>query len=332
MQDLLDYQQDFISYIEIERGFAPSTVSSYSFELERFLSFVQDRGCVSLKEIGKDQIDAYLVFLHDKGLSPASIKRAIAVLKSAFKYYIRLDYIDENPCQFIRLPKQGLRLPDVLSSDLIGSFLDSLPKNTPQELRDWCAFELMYDCGLRISEAVGLNVDDIYLEHNALRVLGKGSKERIIPLGSCASQALERYLLDARPQLASGSGSFKGARPARKMTQPSRKDDSQALFLNVRAGRISRQSLFKKLQKAASLAGIAQLHPHTLRHSCATHLLEGGADLRVIQEFLGHADISTTQIYTHTSLEHLRLEYLDAHPRSHLSASFALPPSDNREH
>lgn len=319
MQDLRFYQQDYISSIELERGFAPSTVSNYNFELGRFFDFVQENNCYSLEAIGKDQVEAYLVFLHEQGLSPASIKRALAVLKSAFKYFIRLEYIDDNPCQFLRLPKQSLHLPDVLSAQTLISFLDALPKEKPQEIRDWCAFELMYDCGLRVSEVVGLNIEDIYLDDNALRVLGKGSKERIVPLGNCATQALRCYLGDARPQLAQGSGTFRGAHEKRKLVRPRHTQESSAVFLNVRAGRISRQALFKNLQKAASLAGIRHLHPHTLRHSCATHLLEGGADLRVIQEFLGHADIATTQIYTHTTLEHLRLEYLDAHPRAKLS-------------
>ena len=212
---------------------------------------------------------------------------------------MRENLVAKDPAQMVGIPQKPEKLPDVLSIDQVCSLLDGMPFVTPLEIRDATILEVLYGCGLRVSELVGLDLDRVRFDEGTLRVLGKGSKERLVPFSGLAIERVRVYLQDSRPYLTC-----------------SKAHPSPALFLNARGGRLSRQSVHKVVEKAGLRIGIKNLHPHTLRHSFATHLLEGGADLRSIQEMLGHSDISTTQIYTHVQTAHLREEYLAAHPRN----------------
>ena len=222
----------------------------------------------------------------------------MAAVRSLHRFCVREGLAQTNPASSVPLPKTPELLPDVLSIDQVNRLLDGMTGEDPVSLRARAVCELLYGCGLRASELVGLDVADVRLEEGYLRVFGKGGKERVSPISGTAVSALQRYLANGRP------GFEKPARPC------------PAVFLNARGTRLSRQTVHAIVAKAGRAIGVSNLHPHTLRHSFATHLLAGGADLRVIQELLGHADISTTQIYTHVDRTHIREEYLHAHPRA----------------
>jgi integrase/recombinase XerD len=229
----------------------------------------------------------------------SSIERKLSAVKGLHRFALREGYATTDPAQAIPLPKKPARLPDVLSIDQITRLLDSIDISTPTGKRDATMLEVLYGCGLRVSELVGLDLNNVLLEEGFLRVFGKGGKERMVPVSGIAFEKLVDYLNNVRPELVS-------------MKAPA----TPALFLNARGTRLSRQSVHKIVAAAGLNIGVKNLHPHTLRHSFATHLLEGGADLRSIQDMLGHADIATTQIYTHVQMTHLREEYLAAHPRA----------------
>ena len=229
-----------------------------------------------------------------------SIDRHISVLKGFHRFCVRDGYARGNPAATVRLPKPPDKLPDVLTIDQVNALLDQAVGDSPRQLRDRAILEVLYGCGLRVSECANLNLADCFFDDGFLRVIGKGDKERITPISGCALDALVAYLERGRPAL------VKPANP------------TSAVFLNTRGGRLSRQSIHKIVAKAGISIGVENLHPHTLRHSFATHMLAGGADLRVIQEILGHSDISTTQVYTHVNRVHIQEEYLSAHPRARM--------------
>jgi integrase/recombinase XerD len=225
--------------------------------------------------------------------------RRLSAVKGLHKFLVREEYTAKNPSDLIQPSKLPQRLPDVLSVAKVEALLEQPFPQTPTGLRDRAILEVLYGCGLRVSELTGLDGGDVFFDEGYLRVTGKGNKMRIAPLVGAAARALSAYLSEGRPAL-----------------EAKAKSRCPAVFLNGRGGRLSRQSVHSICSRAGLAVGIENLHPHTLRHSFATHLLEGGADLRVIQEMLGHADISTTQIYTHVSRAHIREEYLNAHPRA----------------
>lgn len=292
--------QDFIGYLVAERGASPATVRAYQDDLNDYLAFLKKTYQVEeAAHITREQILAFQMELYKRGLAPTTIARRTSTIKSYHKFLVRENLVSKDPSQMVGSPKKPEKLPDVLSIDQVCSLLDAMPFTTPIEIRNATMMEVLYGCGLRVSELVGLDLDRVRFDEGILRVLGKGSKERLVPFSGVAVLRVKTYLKDARPYLTC-----------------SKAHPNTALFLNARGGRLSRQSVHKIVEKVGLRIGIKNLHPHTLRHSFATHLLEGGADLRAIQEMLGHSDISTTQIYTHVQASHLREEYLAAHPRN----------------
>ncbi len=296
---------DFLAYLEFERGLSRNTLEAYRSDLMQFGAFLCKTGADALTARHGDLAD----FVSDlaaggedrPAVSPATLQRKVACLRSFYRHLRRQDLITDDPTVYLRAPKQSRRLPQVLSRDEVGRLLEAPRGTEPPALRDRALLELMYACGLRASEAIGLEIADVDLDTGILRARGKGSKERLVPIGSTASRAVVAYLGRGRPRLA-------GDR-----MEP-------ALFLNHRGGRLTRQGLYKIVQRHARTAGLdGKMSPHTLRHTFATHLLAGGCDLRSLQEMLGHADIATTQVYTHLSAERLKDVYFDAHPRAKAS-------------
>ncbi len=295
---LADAIEDFLSYLRIERGRAQLTLDSYTRELSAYRAFLAERGIDSIDDISRADISAYETDLVKRGFAPSTVKHRLSAVKGLHRFLAREGICDANPAANVPMPKSPQRLPDVLSIGQINALLGQAFPLTSAGLRDKAILEVLYGSGLRVSECCGLNRDDCLLDEGYLRIRGKGGKERIAPIAGTALGALSDYLDEGRRELANP------------------KRPNAAVFLNARGGRLTRQSVHAIVTRAGLAIGIKDLHPHTLRHSFATHLLEGGADLRAIQEMLGHSDISTTQIYTHVDRSHIREEYLHAHPRA----------------
>ncbi len=296
--ELTEAREEFLSYLILERGSAQNTVDSYGRDLARYVRFMNDRGVADVEEVTSDDVEAFVALLSSLDYEATSTGRALAAARSMHKYLVAEGLCERNPAREVMLPKRDSRLPEVLSIAQAQKLLDQPFASTAAGLRDHAILEVLYGCGLRVSELCGLGMREAMLQEELLLVLGKGSKERVVPISGAAMSVLQEYLDIGRPQLA----------------RPSRPTD--AVFLNMRGGRLSRQSVHSICEKYGRTAGIGGLHPHTLRHSYATHLVEGGADLRVVQELLGHASIATTQIYSHIDRTHVRFEYLMAHPRA----------------
>ena len=295
MEDLL---QEYLAYLRVERGRSPNTVSAYESDLRDYLRFLEKRGICDIEDVDREAIAAYEADLFGR-YAASSVDRHISAVKGFHRFLVREDLAQHDPADAVRLPKAPERLPDVLSVEQVAAMLDAPLDPGPLPLRDRAIMEVLYGCGLRVSECTGLNLNDLHLAEGFLLVFGKGGKQRVSPVSGSALRLLARYLNEARPEL---------LKPAAKPTS--------AVFLNARGGRLSRQSVHRIVADAGLAIGVENLHPHTLRHSFATHMLSGGADLRVIQEILGHADLSTTQIYTHVDRTHIREEYQRAHPRA----------------
>lgn len=291
---------DYLSHLSIERGASSNTIQAYARDLAEYLSFLEALGVREPGEVTRDNVTAFVSALRSRGLAPSSVERKMAAVKGFHKFLVREGVTQNHPTAALPLPKVPERLPDVVTIDQMELLL-SLPfPDGAAGLRDRAVLEVLYGCGLRVGELTGLNVADVDLKGGFLRVFGKGSKERMVPIGGMASFALDAYLREGRPRL----------RQRRLLAAES------AVIVNSRGTRISRQSLFRIVRSYGAKAGLPGLHPHTLRHSFATHMLQGGADLRALQEILGHADISTTQVYTHVDRRHIREEYLSTHPRA----------------
>lgn len=290
---------DYLDYLAVERGASPHTVEAYGRDLGRYVTWLGERGITSPDDVGVSDVEAYVAALTGRGLAPATVERAASAMKGFHRFLVAEQVTSNLPTADLPLPEKPRRLPQVLSHEQAAALLDQPWPETARGQRDRAMLEVLYGCGLRVSELCGLDLRDVSLEDELLRVFGKGEKERLVPVMGTAREALGSYLDSWRPSLTS----------ARRPTQ--------AVFLNARGGRISRQSVFTTVERAGRLVGIEGLHPHTLRHTYATHLLEGGADLRVVQELLGHASVTTTQLYTHVDDAHLRMAYLAAHPRAH---------------
>jgi integrase/recombinase XerD len=290
---------DFLAYLEFERGLSRNTLDAYRTDLLQFGRFLEERGLSALSAQPADVAD-FLQALATRTppASPATIHRKSACLRSFYRHLRRDGLLDTDPTATLSAPRRTRKLPQVLTRGEIEKLL-SQPRGTkPAALRDRALLELMYACGLRASEAIGLELMDVDVEEGVLRARGKGSKERVVPIGQAAVGALRPYLERGRPALVKGS-----AEPH--------------LFVNFRGGALTRQGLYKIVRRHALGAGLAdRMSPHTLRHTFATHLLAGGCDLRSVQEMLGHADVSTTQLYTHLSSERLKDVYFRAHPRA----------------
>ncbi|WP_080803452.1 site-specific tyrosine recombinase XerD [Arabiibacter massiliensis] len=291
---------EYLAHLRVERGSSPLTVEAYAADLRDYRAFLEGIGITRLEDVDRDAVVAYEADLLERGYAASSVDRRVSALKGFHRFCVREGFTRKNPAATIQLPKAPERLPDVLSAEQVEAMLAEPPEREPRALRDRAILEVLYGCGLRVSECTGLDLGDAVLDEGFLRVVGKGGKERVSPISGAALRALSDYLGNGRPELVKPY-----ARP------------TAAVFLNARGGRLTRQSVHAVVAAAGRTIGVENLHPHTLRHSFATHMLEGGADLRVIQDILGHADISTTQIYTHVSRAHLREEYLAAHPRAH---------------
>lgn len=286
-----------MGYLAFERGSSSHTVEAYGRDLERYVKALEEKGVTEPDDVTRPLIEEHLEHLAEEGYAPSSVERALSAIKSFHRFMLQEEMSSISPAAALPLPKKAERLPDVLSVRQALALLDQPFPKTAAGQRDRAIIEVLYGCGLRVSELTGLDVGAVSLEDEVVRVIGKGSKERLVPLMGSAHEALAEYLSDWRGELVS---SRSGA----------------AVFLNVRGGRISRQSVFAIVERAGRVVGIDGLHPHTLRHSFATHMLQGGADIRIVQELLGHSSIQTTQLYTHLDRSHLRMAYLSAHPRA----------------
>ncbi len=297
----MHYARQYIAYLVVERGSSEHTVEAYTRDLDQYLQFLEAKDIKDSSAITRGDILAFERSLVEDGLAPSTIKRKISVVKAYHRFIVREGYAEKNPASIIQMPKQLEALPDVISIEKMQELLDGCDISTPLARRNRTMLEILYGCGLRVSELCGLDLDKLLIKEGYLRVLGKGSKERVVPLSGYALEWLVSYLTEDRNQLRCST------------TKP-----TAAVFVNAHGKRISRQSVCKIVEREGLRVGIKGLHPHTLRHSFATHLLEGGADLRAIQEMLGHSSISTTQIYTHVQTQQLIEEYLSSHPRARL--------------
>jgi len=285
----------YIDYLEAERNASPYTVRNYTTDLLGFFQFLRAKGIGSLKEVDRHVLRDYLSQLMEQGFAKASIARKLSAIRSFYRYLLREEIISTSPIMTTS-PKLDKRLPSFLTIEEMERLLEAPNLSTPQGQRDRALIELLYASGLRVSELVNLNQEQLNLDSREIRVWGKGSKERMVLMGEPAAKALSAYLEQGRPKLLGNK-------------------KSSALFLNRYGGRIPERRVQRILEKYANIAGIDKgVHPHMLRHTFATHLLDGGADLRVVQELLGHANLSSTQIYTHVTKSQARKVYLSAHP------------------
>jgi integrase/recombinase XerD len=293
----------FLNYMTVERGVSPNTISAYRNDLSQLIEFVEGLGPEYRNGDGWRGVDAqtvasYLLHLHKRGYSDTTRARKVASAKSMFGFLVEEGIVDNDPTANVSTPRLGRSLPDTLTIDEVDTLLSAPTGYGPETDRDRAMLELLYASGIRVGELVSLNLDDVSLDQGAVRCFGKGSRERMVPIHDHAAAVIRAYLERGRPALArAGSGA--------------------ALFLNRRGLRLSRQGFWLILKQWAVRSGVhKRITPHTLRHSFATHLLRGGAPLRHVQELLGHASITTTQVYTHLTSEHVRTEYEKAHPRA----------------
>lgn len=293
-----DKLHEFLNYLSVERGLAPNTLESYGRDLRQFLTFLQEKKGLKVEEVSQAVVIGYLLHLQAKGRATATLSRSLAAIKSFYHFLAREQVITKDPTVNLDAPKQEKRLPRVLSVEEVVKLLEQPDLKTPAGIRDRTMLEVLYATGMRVSELVTLKTQNVNVDEGYLRCLGKGSKERIIPLGSVATKYVTFYQDHARKFLASSPR-------------------EETLFLNHHGNGLTRQGFWKIIKKYAEQLGIASsITPHTLRHSLATHMLENGADLRSVQEILGHADISTTQIYTHLTRNKLKEVYEKTHPRA----------------
>ncbi|MBU3911824.1 MAG: site-specific tyrosine recombinase XerD [Candidatus Omnitrophica bacterium] len=294
MDTLID---EFLSYLSVERGLSNNTLISYKRDLRKFLNYLKARRIASIEKVSRHNVTSFMLDEKDKGLSANSISRELACLKSFFKFLLRENKIKDNITGVIESPKLWKKLPDVLSLDEVEAILKTPNIRDVAGARDKASIELMYATGMRVSELVNLKMDDLNIKVGFAKCFGKGGKERIVPFGRKAKESILRYLEKSRPRLL-------------------KKKVSNALFLTRLGRAMSRQTFWKTIKKYTREARIKKnVTPHSLRHSFATHILERGADLRIVQEMLGHADISTTQIYTHVNKDRLKSIHKKFHPR-----------------
>lgn len=285
----------FIDHLRHERRLSDATIVNYKRDLEQFLDWLADNSTEDPGQITQHMVRAWVASRHRQNISGKSLQRQLSSLRTFFRYLLREGLVTHNPADGVRAPKAKRPLPKALDTDQLSRILDQSPDD-PLELRDLAMMELFYSCGLRLAELISLNIHDLPVEHDQLEVTGKGSKTRRIPLGRMAREAISAWL--------KVRGQFAG-------------DSEPALFVSNRGGRIHPRSVQQRIARLAKQRNALQhLHPHMLRHSFASHLLESSGDLRAVQELLGHADISTTQVYTHLDFQHLAQVYDQAHPRA----------------
>ena len=295
MTNITDKVQDFLIYLKYEKQYSSATSKNYSLDLAKFIAYLKDLDIQMISHITSDHIQNYINKLNRSGLIATSLSRKTSSIRSFFNFMIRKKIIKINPSKKIVVPKRLQKLPYILSIAQI-DLLCSIPSSSFASIRDKAMIELMYSSGLRLSEITSLNSSSISLKDRMLSVIGKGSKQRYLPMGTKAISALNKWTLTRSKYV---------------------KDNEEALFLNKFGNRLSNRSVQIRLDYWCKYMGLnCKISPHTLRHSCATHLLESSGDLRAVQEFLGHEDISTTQIYTNVDFEHLKNIYTKAHPRA----------------
>ena len=304
--------EQFLTHIGVERGLAQSTVDAYASDLRRYLDWLEARGVHGPAAVTRQDVEDYVADLDGAGESGRSKARRLASIHAFHRFALAQQAVASDVAATVKAPKGAGTLPDVLTVDEVARLLEAVPQpggagvagvEDAVLVRDRALLELMYATGARVSEIVGADIDDTDFDEHVIRVTGKGSKQRLVPVGGYACQALRRYLDEARPVL--------------ERRKRSGSAERRALFLNKRGCRLSRQSVWEVVRDAGERAHITKpLHPHTLRHSFATHLIQGGADVRTVQELLGHSSVTTTQIYTHVSPESLIEAYLTAHPRA----------------
>jgi integrase/recombinase XerD len=285
----------FVAHLKVERNLAPNTIEAYSRDLARFTRFLDERSIRRPDRVSAADITDYLLALADDGLAARSRARALVAVRGWFRFLVGEDHLAVDPTETIDAPRIGRKLPEVLGEGAVDRLLAAPPLDSPRGLRDAAMLETLYATGLRVSELVGLQMADLNLNAGVVRVFGKGRKQRLVPLGQVAAERLQDYLGQARARFEKGRG-------------------ARAVFLTNRGRAMTRQGFWKLIRRYARAAGVpGNISPHKLRHSFATHLIERGADLRAVQAMLGHADISTTQIYTHVS----RARLLELHARHH---------------
>lgn len=295
-----DHIKDFVHYLTVEKGLAKNTIVSYERDLRSYTAYLQKVEQLNLlNEVNRAHLLQFLGHLKQNGKSAKTLARHVASIRAFHQFLLREKICEQDPAVHLETPQQEQRLPKVLSLSEVEALLEAPKSNSPFDLRNRAMLELLYATGMRVSELIQMKLDDLHLAMGFVRCIGKGDKERIIPIGQTAIKVMEAYLVNGRPRLRST------------------KHRSNALFLNHHGKAMSRQGFWKILKKIAVEAGIEKpLTPHMLRHSFATHLLENGADLRAVQELLGHVDISTTQIYTHVTKTRLKDVYKTFHPRA----------------
>tara|TARA_B100001540_G_scaffold285466_1_gene278535 strand:+ start:3869 stop:4762 length:894 start_codon:yes stop_codon:yes gene_type:complete len=290
--------KDFKNYLKIERSLSVNSVDAYIRDVKKLANYALSINTSELR-VSSDDIRAFIKHINQENISARSQARILSSIKAFYKYLILEDYITENPTDLIESPKIGFRLPETLSLTEIDNLINSIDLHNKNGLRNRCILETLYSCGLRVTELVDLRISNLYFKERYLRVIGKGNKERLAPIGEKAIQSLRRYINDVRSH------------------QVIKKGAHDFVFLNNRGSKLSRVMIFLIIKKLAQKIGLnKKISPHTFRHSFATHLIEGGADLRAVQEMLGHESITTTEVYTHLDKDYLRSNILEFHPRS----------------
>ncbi len=291
-------KQGYLGYLRVERGLAENTAAAYASDVDKLIGYLDEQR-IAVEKATTDDLDHFVAALHDLGIGPRSVARIISGIKSFYKYMRLEGFTDHNPTQLLDSPQLGRHLPEVLTLDEIDRMEACIDMSTPEGIRNRAIIETMYGCGLRVSELVGLQMSLVYADEEFIVVRGKGDKQRLVPISQVALQLIEHYVRQVRQTLVVRRGC------------------EDILFLNRRGGQLSRQMVFIVIKGLCEMAGInKRVSPHTLRHSFATHLLEGGANLRAIQQMLGHESITTTEVYVHIDRSRLRREILQHHPRN----------------
>lgn len=291
-------KQGYLGYLRVERGLAENTAAAYASDVDKLIGYLDEQR-IAVEKATTDDLEHFVAALHDLGIGPRSVARIISGIKSFYKYLRLEGFTDHNPTQLLDSPQLGRHLPEVLTLDEIDRMEACIDMSTPEGIRNRAIIETMYGCGLRVSELVGLQMSLVYAEEEFIVVRGKGDKQRLVPISQVALQLIEHYVRQVRQTLVVRRGC------------------EDILFLNRRGGQLSRQMVFIVIKGLCEMAGInKRVSPHTLRHSFATHLLEGGANLRAIQQMLGHESITITEVYVHIDRSRLRREILQHHPRN----------------
>ncbi len=295
---MISHFQDYLTMLRVERNMSPKTIQAYQRDINQYLAFLANKDVLSINDISLGMISKYVRSLNEIGLSAASINRIISSIRSYHKFLLAESFTENNPTQLLTSPKIPKKLPKVLLEQEISSIINAIEKESPFYFRDKAIIEMLYACGLRVSELCELRTNQIFLEDEMIRIMGKGSKERLLPIGGLAKKYLEDYLLYNRSSL-------------------QKKSESSEVFLSRNGNKLTRAMINNILKKWSRIAKLNKpVSPHILRHSFATHLLEAGADLRFVQGLLGHSDISTTTIYTHLDKHYLKEVYKTHHPRN----------------